>query len=163
MKNTSKILLLPLAVASILFVTPATRADVVEIRPVVVRASDPASEAVGIEYRSGDALVARSTPAAPVGVALKLPGGEWQPVSFRTQSEQGRAIILGPEKVGPLTCRWSLEQKTPSLVERVLEVTAAAAEPIASSAPLHRRLSARLHDRGRAGIVFRPRGRPDRL
>jgi hypothetical protein len=135
MRNPSQILLLPLAVASILFVTPATRADVVEIRPVVVRAGDPASEAVGIEYRSGDTLVARSTPAAPAGVALKLPGGEWQPVSFRTQSEQGRAIILGPEKVGPLTCRWSLEQKTPSLVERVLEVTAAAAEPAAADHP----------------------------
>ena len=124
MRNTLKILLLPLAVASILFVTPATRADVVEIRPVVVREVDPASKAVGIEYRSGDTLVARSTPAAPAGVALKLPGGEWQPVSFHTQAEQGKAIVLCPEKVGPLTFRWSLEQKTPSLVERVLEVTA---------------------------------------
>jgi len=124
MRNTSKILLLPLAVASILFVTPATRADVVEIRPVVVREGDPASSAIGIEYRSGDTLIARSTPAAPAGVALKLPGGEWQPVSFHTQAEQGKAIVLGPEKVGPLTFRWSLEQKTPSLVERVLEVTA---------------------------------------
>ena len=124
MRNTLKILLLPLAVASILFVTPATQADVVEIRPVVVREGDPASKAVGIEYRSGDTLVAGSTPAAPAGVALKLPGGEWQPVSFHTQAEQGKAIVLGPEKVGPLTFRWSLEQKTPSLVERVLEVTA---------------------------------------
>ncbi len=129
MRNTLKILLLPLAVASILFVTPATQADVVEIRPVVVREGDPASKAVGIEYRSGDTLIARSTPAAPAGVALKLPDGEWQPVSFRTQAEQGKAIMLGPEKVGPLTFRWSLEQKTSSLVERVLEVTADAKSP----------------------------------
>jgi hypothetical protein len=129
MRNTSKLFLFPLAVASNLFVTPAIRADVVEIRPVVVRAGDPAGKDVGIEYRSGDMLVARSAPTAPAGVALKLPGGEWQPVSFHTQAEQGKAIVLGPETVGPLTLRWSLKQKTPSLVERVLEVTAHAAPP----------------------------------
>jgi hypothetical protein len=134
MRNTSKILLLPLAVASILFVTPAVRAEVVEIRPVVVREGDPAKGGVGIEYRSGEALVARSTPAAPAGVAIKLPGGEWQPVSFHAQAEQGKAIVLGPEKVGPLTLRWSLERKTPSLVERVLEVTADAAAPAEGTA-----------------------------
>ena len=129
MRKTSDILLLPLAAASILFFTPAVRAEVVEIRPVVVREGDPAKGGVGIEYRSGDTLVARSTPAAPAGIAIKLPGGEWQPVTFRTQADQGKAIILGPEKVGPLTLRWSLEQKTPSLVERILEVTADAPPP----------------------------------
>jgi hypothetical protein len=129
MRDTSQLLLLPLAVASILFFTPAVRAEVVEIRPVVVREGDQVKGGVGIEYRSGDTLVGRSTPAAPAGVAIKLPGGEWQPVSFHTQAEQGKAIVLGAEKVGPLTLRWSLEQKTPSLVERVLEVTADAAPP----------------------------------
>lgn len=137
MRNTSKnLLLLPLAVASILLVTPATQADVVEIRPVVVRAGEPAGKDVGIEYRSGDTLVARSAPTAPAGVALKLPGGEWQPVSFHTQAEQGKAIVLGPEKVGPLTLRWSLEQKTPSLVERTLEVTAEKPQQFAVAFPL---------------------------
>jgi len=136
MRNTSTILPLPLAVASILFVTPATQADVVEIRPVVVRAGDPVGKDVGIEYRSGDTLVARSAPTAPAGVALKLPGGEWQPVSFHTQAEQGKAIVLGPEKVGPLTLRWSLEQKTPSLVERTLEVTAEKAQQFTVAFPL---------------------------
>jgi hypothetical protein len=129
MRDTSQLLLLPLAVASILFFTPAVRAEVVEIRPVVVREGDQVKGGVGIEYRSGDTLVGRSTPAAPAGVAIKLPGGEWQPVSFHAQAEQGKAIVLGPEKVGPLTLRWSLEQKTPSLVERILEVTADAAPP----------------------------------
>lgn len=140
MRNPSQISLVPLAVASLLFAAPATRADVVEIRPVVVREGDTASKVVGIEYRSGDTLVARSIPAAPAGVALKMPGGEWTPVSFHTQAEQGRAIVLGPEKVGPLTFRWSLEQKTPSLVERVLEVTADAQQPAegTTTAPSHR-------------------------
>lgn len=105
----------------------AAPAEIVDIRPSAVRAGDAASEPVGIEYRSGDTLVARSAPEAPAGVALKVPGGDWKPVTFRHVAEQNASIVLGPEKVGPLTLRWSLSQKTPSLVERVLEVTADAA------------------------------------
>lgn len=109
-------------------------AEIVEIRPAVVREGDAATGSIGIEYRSGDTLVARSTAAAPAGVTIKLPGGQWQPVRFHAQSEQGRGIVLGPETIGRLTFRWSLEQKTPSLVERVLEVTAGAAKPTADAA-----------------------------
>jgi hypothetical protein len=118
------VLLVSLAVVGVVHDASSARADVVEIRPAVVRAGGSAGGGVGIEYRSGDVLVARSTAEAPAGVALKVPGGEWRPVTFRAVAEQGRAIVLGPETVGPLTLRWSLERKTPSLVERTLEVTA---------------------------------------
>ncbi|MFM7289637.1 MAG: hypothetical protein ACKO6B_00200 [Planctomycetia bacterium] len=111
-----------LLVACHLLRQAAAAADTVEIRPVVVREATAGNGSVGIEYRSGEMLVARSAAEAPAGVALKLPGGRWQPVRFHAQAEQGKGIVLGPEKVGPLTFRWSLEQKTPALVERVLEV-----------------------------------------
>jgi hypothetical protein len=129
MKRASSFLLLAFCHV---FRAALASAEIVEIRPAVVREGDPATGAIGIEYRSGETVVARPTGEAPAGVALKLPGGAWQPVRFHTQSEQGRAIVLGPEKIGPLTFRWSLEQKTPSLVERVIEVTADAAEPAAA-------------------------------
>jgi hypothetical protein len=126
-------LFLLLVVCHVLRPTPAA-AELVEIRPAVVREGDAATGSVGIEYRSGDVLVARSTAEAPAGVAIKLPGGQWQPVRFHARAEHGKEIVLGPKTIGPLTFRWSLEQKTPALVERVLEVTADAAKPAADTA-----------------------------
>ena len=120
---------LQMAAVSLLLATTSARAEVVEIRPTVIHQGDRAAGVAGIEYRSGDTLVARSTAEAPAGVALKVPGGEWKPVTFGTVAEQGRVIVLGPETVGPLRLRWTLECKTPSLVERVLEVTADAKPP----------------------------------
>ena len=91
---------------------------------------------IGIEYRSGDSLVGRSTDAAPVGVELKLPGSDWAAVQFKTKSEQAGVIELGPQKIGALTLRWRIAQKTPSLVERTLEVTAAAPQRFTVNFPL---------------------------
>jgi hypothetical protein len=132
MKHTHTLPLLLLVGCHLLRFTAT--ADTVEIRPAVVREGDAATGSVGIEYRSGDELVARSTAEAPAGVAIKLPGGPWQPVLFHAHAEQGKGIVLGPETIGPLTLRWSLEQKTPSLVERVLDVTADAVKPTADAA-----------------------------
>jgi hypothetical protein len=131
---------LQMAAVSLLLATTSARAEVVEIRPTVIHQGDRAAGVAGIEYRSGDTLVARSTAEAPAGVALKVPGGEWKPVTFGTVAEQGRVIVLGPETVGPLRLRWTLECKTPSLVERVLEVTADAQRPteVAAPQPSHR-------------------------
>ncbi|GDY19805.1 hypothetical protein LBMAG56_11500 [Verrucomicrobiota bacterium] len=91
---------------------------------------------IGIEYRSGDTLVGRSTDAAPAGVELKLPGAEWAAVQFQTKTEQAGAIELGPQKIGALTMRWRITQKTPSLVERTLEVTAATPQRFTVTFPL---------------------------
>lgn len=107
------------------------RADVL-ISPVVVERNGVQR----IEYHSGDKLVARSADTAPAGVEIKLPGADWKPVSFHAKAERDNVIELGPEKIGALTVRWSLVQKTPSLVERTLEVTADQSEQFTVAFPL---------------------------
>lgn len=107
------------------------RADVL-ISPVVVERNGIQR----IEYHSGDKLVARSADTAPAGVEIKLPGADWKPVSFHAKAERDGVIELGPEKIGALTLRWSLVQKTPSLVERTLAVTADAAQQFTAAFPL---------------------------
>ncbi len=91
---------------------------------------------VTVGYRSGDVEMARSTSAAPAGVVLRRPGVSAVPVEFRTQSKQGAVTELGPTTVGTLTLRWRLEQKSPSVVERTLEVTADVAQQFAVTFPL---------------------------
>ncbi|MBM3824920.1 MAG: hypothetical protein FJ404_18900 [Verrucomicrobia bacterium] len=120
------------ALTALLLEPLVVRADVVEIRPLV-------SEREGIqriEYRSGENLVGRSTEDAPAGVELKFPGADWKPVRFHAKTEREGVIELGPEKVGALTLRWRLVQKTPSLVERTLEVTAGEALQFTAAFPL---------------------------
>ncbi|MFM8469725.1 MAG: hypothetical protein ACKODH_07130 [Limisphaerales bacterium] len=90
----------------------------------------------GIEYRSGDTLVGRSSDAAPAGVELKLPGAEWVPVKFKTKTEKAGLIELGPQEINGLTLRWRILQKTPSLVERTLEVTANSPQRFTVAFPL---------------------------
>jgi len=46
------------------------------------------------------------------------------------------AVELGPARLGPLTLRWRLVQRTPSLVERTLEVRAEAAQRFTVAFPL---------------------------
>ena len=89
-----------------------------------------------IEYWSGSTLVGRSTEAAPAGVELRLPDAKSVPVRFRTSTHRDNQIVLGPTKVGSLTLRLRLVQKTPSLVERVLEVSADTAQRFAITFPL---------------------------
>ena len=122
-----------LFVSTALLLAPlAVRAELVEIRPKLVAENG----SIGVEYRSGEALVARSSDAAPAGVELKIPGAEWAPVAFHAKTERDGIIELGPEKVGSLTLRWRLTQKTPSLVERTLEVKADSAQRFTVSFPL---------------------------
>lgn len=106
--------------------------EVVEIRPALIEKGD----SLGIEYRSGSELVGRSTDAAPAGVELLLPGAGATPVAFQTKTAREDVIELGPAKVGTLRLRWRIMQKTPSLVERTLEVTAEAAQRFAVTFPL---------------------------
>ncbi len=106
--------------------------EVVEIRPALIEKGD----SLGIEYRSGSELVGRSTDAAPAGVELLLPGASATPVAFQTKTAREGVIELGPAKVGTLRLRWRITQKTPSLVERTLEVTAEASQRFAVTFPL---------------------------
>ncbi len=88
-----------------------------------------------IEYWSGDQSVGRSPDDAPAGIQLRQPGEEWMAVRFRTREERDGAIELGPTEVGGLTLRWRIARKTPSLVERTLEVHAGAARQFAVGFP----------------------------
>jgi hypothetical protein len=110
----------------------AARSELVGIRPKITAKNGT----LGVEYRSGEALVARSADAAPVGVELKVPGAGWAPVAFHAKTERDGVIELGPEKVGSLTLRWRLTQKTPSLVERTLEVMATSPQQFTACFPL---------------------------
>lgn len=96
------------------------RAEVIELRPAIV---DKAG-GVGVEYRSGKQLVARSIDAGPAGVELLLPGSSPVPVTFRTKTERDGILSLGPVKIGALTFTWQITQKNPSLIERTLHVSA---------------------------------------
>jgi hypothetical protein len=108
------------------------QAEVVELRATLVNKGG----GIGVEYRSGDTLVGRSADAAPAGVELLLPGAVPVPVLFRTKTERDGVIELGPAKMGALTLRLRLVQKTPSLVERTLEVSANAAQRFSVTFPL---------------------------
>ncbi len=91
-----------------------------KIRPVIGEMNGK----IQVEYWSDDVLVSRSTKTSPAGVTLKIPGGEWRPVEFRLKTQQNGVIELESEKLGALSLRMRIMQKTPSLVERTLEVTA---------------------------------------
>ena len=112
--------------------SPAARAEAIPLRFVLVEKNG----VVGVEYRCGDTLVGRSTAAAPAGVELLLPGAEASPVDFRAHTDGDGVSVLGPVKVGPLMLRWRLARKTPSLVERTLEVSADVAQRFGLTFPL---------------------------
>ena len=114
----------------------AAPGEVVELHPKLVEKDG----SIGVEYRSGGTLVGRSTEAAPAGVELLLPGAEAKPVVFRAKTERDGVIELGPAQMGALTLRLRLAQKTPSLVERTLEVRADAAQRFAVTLPARCRL-----------------------
>lgn len=119
-------------VATVPFISAAARAEVVALRPAFVEKGG----VVGVEYRSGDALVGRPTEAAPAGVELLLPGARGTPVQFRAKTDRDGAVELGPVTIGALTLRLRINQKNPSLVERTLEVTAKAAQQFSVTFPL---------------------------
>jgi hypothetical protein len=80
------------------------QAEVIDLRPALVEKGD----VVGVEYRSGEALIGRSTDAAPSGVELLMPGAKAVPVQFRTNTERDGVLDLGPVKIGTLTFRWRI-------------------------------------------------------
>jgi len=123
-----------LALASLLAIRAlATHAEGVELRA----AATENGGIIGIEYRSGDTLVARSVETAPAGVELLLPGAKPAPVHFRTMTREDGLIELGPAKLGALSLRLRLVQKTASLVERTLEVRADTAQRFSVTFPLN--------------------------
>ncbi len=110
----------------------AARAEVVELRPVLVEKDGVA----GVEYWSGKTRVGRFTERAPAGVELMRPGAEAVPVAFRGKSERDGVLVLGPTKVGALTLTWRITRKNPSLVERTLSVKADAPQQFSLVFPL---------------------------
>ena len=120
------------ALLCLMLICSATQAEVIELRPTLVESGG----VVGVEYRSGDTLVGRTSDAAPAGVELLLPGAKAVPVRFPTKTERDGVLDLGPVKVGTLTFRWRITQKNPSLVERTLKVTADAAQKFSITFPL---------------------------
>jgi hypothetical protein len=126
------VLLFPLAALLLNAVTLAIHAELVELRPTLVEKDG----SIGVEYHSGGTLVGPSTEAAPAGVQLLLPGAEAKPVVFRAKTEREGVIELGPAPMGALTLRLRLVQKTPSLVERTLEVRADGAQRFSVMFPL---------------------------
>ena len=119
----------------------ATEAEGVTVQAVLVAKND----GIGVEYRSGETLLGRSTTAAPAGVELLLPGGTaLRPVVFLNARQRDGGIELGPTRSGPLTFRWRIVQKTPSLVERTLVVSASEAQRFAITFPLELALTGEL-------------------
>jgi hypothetical protein len=89
-----------------------------------------------VDYASESLVVARSTEMAPAGVEVRGPGSTPTPLVFRTATERDGVIELGPATKDGLTFRWTLARKTPALVERTLEVTAAADRKFAVTFPI---------------------------
>lgn len=104
----------------------------IDLRPV----ARPDGVTRGIEYWSGGRLVVRSPSDAPAGVQLRMPQDGWAPVIFRASAESNEVIKLGPTQIGPLTLRWRVVRRTPSLVERTLTVKAESAQTFAVGFPL---------------------------
>jgi len=92
--------------------------------------------AVTVGYRMDDVVVSRARASAPAGVELRLPGKESVPVEFRLREQRGSILNLGPVRMDALEFRWRIEQKSPSLVERTLEVTASEAQRFAVTFPM---------------------------
>ncbi|HZZ44514.1 MAG TPA: hypothetical protein VFE58_16380 [Tepidisphaeraceae bacterium] len=83
---------------------------------------------VHVQYASAGSVVGVSTDSAPAGVEILLPKGNPAPVRFDKTTDHGSVIELGPTKIGSLTVRLRITQRTPSLIERTLEVTAEKAQ-----------------------------------
>ena len=110
----------------------SAHAEVTEVHPMFSEKDG----VVRVEYRAGETLVGRATDAAPAGVELLLPGAAAVPVRFPTHTKRAGGFELGPVKLGALTLRMRIVQRTPALVERTLEVTADAAQKFSVTFPL---------------------------
>jgi hypothetical protein len=101
----------------------------VELRPRVFRTND----ALAVEFWSDQEKVGLPSPISPAGIQLRLPGEDFKPILFQHQRGFGGSAILGPAQVGHLTITLLLKRLNPSLLERTLEVTAAAQQKFAVS------------------------------
>ena len=117
---------------ALLLPVPTLQAALVELRPALGRTNGN----VTIEYRSGGERVMGTAESAPAGVILRRPGLPPVPVNFADHVQHGETIDLGPTTLGSLTFRWRLEQKTPSVVARTLEVTAQSPQSFALTFPI---------------------------
>lgn len=81
-------------------------------------------EVITVEYRSGAKTVGLAPDSSPAGIGLRLPNEVFKPLQFHQKNKQGKAIILSVAKYGDLNFRLILEQITPNLIQRTLEVTA---------------------------------------
>jgi len=119
-----------------LLMSPGARAAEVELRPAVRETSG----FLAVEYHSGNTRVWQASTSAPAGVELRVPGDAVVPVLFRMRdlrgTERGSTTSLGPIRIGSLTLQFVLEQRTPSLVQRTLVVTALKPQQLALTFPL---------------------------
>ena len=92
---TAALLMAPLAAPQADAVDSA-RSEIIGLYPAIVQENG----VLGVEYRSGGTLVARSTDAAPTGVAAETARRGVGPVQFRAKTERDGVIELGPEKSG---------------------------------------------------------------
>ena len=70
--------------------------EVVDLRPAIVLRGG----VVGVEYRSGETVVGRSTESVPAGVELTARRRAAVPVEFRSGSDRDGGLEFGPLKVG---------------------------------------------------------------
>ncbi len=117
------LLLLPLFLLTI-----ALQAADPELTPLVSKRG----EVLTVEYRSGKQTVGLAPDVAPAGVELRLLGEDFKPLQFQQKSKQGKAIILSSAKYGDLNFRLILEQISPNLIQRTLEVSATKASKFAT-------------------------------
>lgn len=114
-----------------LLLSLAAQGAAVDLYPVVTETNG----LIIVDYQSGNTRVWQSTASAPAGVELRLPGTASVPVLFRTQTTANQVTELGPTKIGALTLRFRVEQKSPSLVQRTLEVHAETTQQFAVTFP----------------------------
>ena len=77
-----------------------------------------------IEIHAGGERVGLAPPRSPCGVEVRLPEGQSIGLRFGPPRRQGARLEFPPLRLGPLTLRLEIEQKTANLIERSLEVSA---------------------------------------
>lgn len=120
-----------LSLASIATWAQAQSGELVPLRAVSWRTNGVWS----IEYRSDKELIARPLPTAPAGVEILRPGLRPTTLEFRKRSTRKEVIELGPTELDSLRCRLRIEQLSPGLVARTLEIQAKETQRLAVNFP----------------------------
>jgi len=128
-KGRMKSLSLVLRLGCLCLASPAYAADVrLDLHPHVFKTNDT----LAIEFWSGKERVSLAPADSPAGIQLLLAGGKWSPVEFSRKVRRGESLIFGPTRIGELSIKLRLKQLNPSLIERTLEITAAAPHKFAT-------------------------------